>query len=95
MIPRQLTTRRWPPPDSRAYDENAIRSRKGADMSTKEAALRLIERLPDDVSLEDIMYELYFRQRVDRGLQEIEEGASSRMKTSKRSLAQWLQSTGR
>ena len=64
-------------------------------MSTKEAALRLIERLPDDVSLEDIMYELYFRQRVDRGLQEIEEGALISHEDVKRSLAQWLQSTGR
>ena len=43
-------------------------------LSTKEPALRMIERMPDDASLEAIMYELFFRERVDRGLQEFDEG---------------------
>ncbi len=64
-------------------------------MSTKEAALRLIERLPDDVSLEDIMYELYFRQRVDRGLRETEDGHVVSQEDVERSVAEWLRSSGR
>ncbi len=59
-------------------------------MSTKETALRLIERLPDDVSLEDIMYELYFRQRIDRGLQEIAEGQTVSQEEVQRGLTEWL-----
>ena len=43
--------------------------------------------MPDDVSLEDIMYELYFRQRVDRGLTELEEGKRVTHESIKRSLA--------
>jgi predicted transcriptional regulator len=43
-------------------------------VNNKQAALKIIEQMPDDVSLEDIMYELYFRRRVDRGLKESEEG---------------------
>ena len=37
-------------------------------MSTKEAAIEIIKRLPDDVTLADIMAELNFRHQVDEGL---------------------------
>ena len=63
--------------------------------NTKQAALRMIERMPDDVSLESIMYELYFRQRVDRGLRELDEGKTISHEEVKRSLVKWLQSAGR
>jgi predicted transcriptional regulator len=64
-------------------------------MNTKQAALRIIERLPEDASLEDIMYELYFRERVDRGLKELDDGATVTHADVKRSLNKWLQSAGR
>lgn len=64
-------------------------------MTTKKTALKMIERMPDDVSLESIMYELYFRQRVDRGLRELDEGKTISQKEVKRSLVKWLQSAGR
>ena len=64
-------------------------------MTTKDIALRLIERLPDDASLEDIMYELYFRQRIDRGLRELAEGQTISQEEVERSLAEWLRSAGR
>ncbi len=63
--------------------------------SPKQTALRLIESLPADASLEDIMYELYFRQRVDRGLRELSEGRTVSHGEVKRSLAKWLKSAGR
>jgi hypothetical protein len=43
-------------------------------MSTKETVIELIIRLPDDVSVPDIMAELYFRQKVDEGLHELDAG---------------------
>jgi hypothetical protein len=36
--------------------------------TVKQSAIEMIERLPDDTSVEDIMVELYFRQKVDEGL---------------------------
>ncbi len=60
----------------------------------KRAALDMIQAMPEDVSLEEIMYELYFRQRVDRGLEELEQGETLTPEAVKRSLAQWLQSSG-
>ena len=35
-------------------------------------ALKIIEAMPDRVSLEDITYDLYFRQRIDQGKYELE-----------------------
>ena len=64
-------------------------------VSSKQAALRIIERMPDEASLEDIMYELYFRARVDRGLRELDEGRAVSHDDVKRSLVKWLQSAGR
>ncbi len=38
----------------------------------KETALNLIKKLPNDCTLEDIQYELYVNQKIDRGLSDIE-----------------------
>ncbi len=53
----------------------------------KRAALDMIQAMPEDVSLEEIMYELYFRQRVDRGLEELGQGKTLTPEAVKRSLA--------
>jgi hypothetical protein len=63
-------------------------------VNSKQAALRIIELLPDDVSLEDIMYELYFRQRIDHGLEELDQDKTVSHEEVKRSLGKWLQSAG-
>jgi len=44
----------------------------------------------DDASLEEMMYELYVRQRVEHGLRELESGKTVSHSEVKRSLAQWL-----
>ncbi len=39
-------------------------------MSTaKQSAQKLLDRLPDDAGWDDIMYELYVRQKIERGQQ--------------------------
>lgn len=39
-------------------------------MSTnKEEARKLIDQMPEQVTWEDIMYEIYVRTKIDRGLQ--------------------------
>jgi len=64
------------------------------DPSPKQAALKMIEQMSSDASLEDIMYELYFRQRVDRGLQELDDGKTISHQEVKQGIAKWLQSSG-
>jgi predicted transcriptional regulator len=62
---------------------------------TKQAVLKMIEQMPDKSSVEDIMYELYFRQRVDRGLKELAAGKTVSHEQLKRSIAKWRRSSGR
>jgi predicted transcriptional regulator len=40
----------------------------------KEAAKQLIDHLPDQASWDEIMYELYVKQKIEAGLQASEEG---------------------
>lgn len=40
----------------------------------KEEAKKLIERLPDNVTWDDIMYELYVKKKIASGLKAAEEG---------------------
>ena len=44
-------------------------------MSTaKEAARQIIDHLPEQASWDDIMYELYVKQKIEEGLDDIEAG---------------------
>jgi len=43
-------------------------------MTTKEAAKRVIDRLPDDVSIEEIIRALDLNAKFERGEREIREG---------------------
>lgn len=45
--------------------------------NVKENARKLIERLPDDSTWDDIMYEMYVRQKIERGLQDAAEGKTT------------------
>ncbi len=43
-------------------------------ISVKEEAKKLIDNLPDKITWDDIMYEIYVRQKIDLGLKAIDEG---------------------
>ena len=40
----------------------------------KQAAKELIENLPEQATWDDIMYELYVKQKIEAGLQAVAEG---------------------
>jgi hypothetical protein len=42
--------------------------------NVKDEAHRLIEQLPDDATWEDLQYQIYFRQAVEAGLKDANEG---------------------
>jgi hypothetical protein len=42
--------------------------------SIKSEARRLIDRLPDDATWDDLMYEIYVRQAIESGLRDSREG---------------------
>jgi hypothetical protein len=43
-------------------------------LSVKEEMRRLVERLPDDATWEDLQYEIYVGQAIETGLKGSEEG---------------------
>ena len=45
----------------------------------------------DDASFEEIMYELNFLQKVDRGAKDLAEGRKASHEEVGRDLAQWLE----
>ena len=43
-------------------------------MKTKDTVRDLLDKLPDDCTLEDVLYHLYVLQAIDRGLEDAEAG---------------------
>lgn len=52
----------------------------------KQAAKALIEHLPDQASWNDIMYELYVKQKIEAGLVAVAEGRTTPHEDVKRRL---------
>ena len=42
--------------------------------TVKDAVIQMIQDMPDSISINDIMAELYFKEKVDAGLQALDEG---------------------
>ena len=60
--------------------------------TTKEKAIYWIRSMPDDCTLDEIRYQLYFREQIDEGLKAIEEDRVIPHEEVKRRTAQWLAS---
>ena len=58
--------------------------------SAKETVRRLLDDLPDNASLEDIQYHIYVREKVERGLRDVEAGRVVDQDEAKRRMARWL-----
>ncbi len=50
----------------------------------------MIENLPDDSSFEDIQYHIYVRQKVERGLEDIEAGKVLTQEEVEERMQKWL-----
>ena len=61
----------------------------------KTEALELMKNLPDDVSTGIIMEELFFKQQVEIGLQDVAEGRVLTHNELKERIARWRKSAGR
>jgi predicted transcriptional regulator len=58
--------------------------------TAKQDALKVLDGLPDDASLEDIQYHLYVLQRVTRGRDDIAAGRVISQDDVEQRLARWL-----
>lgn len=52
--------------------------------TVKEEARRLVERLSDDATWEDVQYEIYVRQAIEAGLKDSREGRTVPLEEARR-----------
>ena len=58
--------------------------------ATKEKVIQMIQQLPDDVTVDDIFSELYFKLQVDSGLRELDEGKGIPHQKVKERMSKWI-----
>lgn len=60
-------------------------------MSTaKEEVRKMLDQLPDDSSFEDIQYHIYVREKVELGLEDIQQGRTLSQEEVERRMGKWL-----
>jgi len=59
-------------------------------MSVKEIAMNVMESLPDDVSWDELQYQLYVREVVEESDEEFKAGLGVSHEEAKRQLKKWL-----
>ena len=58
--------------------------------SAKEEVRRILERIPDGASFEDIQYHIYVREKIDRGLEDVEQGRVISQEEVERRMRKWI-----
>ena len=59
-------------------------------MTVKEKVLEVITKMPDDSTLDDIGYELYVIESVQKGLDELDRGQSLSHEQAREELQKWV-----
>ena len=63
-------------------------------ISDKDAARQIIDALPEDASLEDIIYAMYVRKKIELGLADEAAGNLFDNEDVMREIEEWLRSAG-
>lgn len=56
----------------------------------KGQVMKLIQQLPDSVTVDDILAELYFKSQVDAGLKELDVGEGIPHQKVKERMSKWV-----
>jgi predicted transcriptional regulator len=59
--------------------------------TTKQEVSDLLNRLPDDCTLEDVQYHLYVLQKIERGLKDVEKGRVYTQEEVEKKMSKWLE----
>ena len=68
---------------------NAAREEEAVS-TIKAKVIEWIQSLPDDCALADIRYHLYVREKVEQGLQDLEQGKVISQEEVERRMADWV-----
>ncbi len=56
----------------------------------KQQVIQMIQALPEEVTMDDVMAKLYFKIQVDEGLKELDEGRGVPHEEVEKRMARWL-----
>ena len=59
-------------------------------MAVKDIAKQVIDGLPDEATMEDIIHALYVKTKFERGEREIREGKGTSHENAKQRLKKWV-----
>lgn len=59
-------------------------------MNVKEQVLEMARKLPEDVSIEEIMRRLYLMQKVEKGLAQADNDVTITQEEAKKRMEKWL-----
>ena len=59
-------------------------------MSAKQDIIKFVQGLPEDATMEDILYKLYVRARIEEGIKELDEGKGIRHEDAMERISEWL-----
>jgi predicted transcriptional regulator len=58
--------------------------------TAKEEVKKMLERIPDEASFEDIQYHIYVREKIERGLNDVKAGRVLSQEEVERRMNKWL-----
>jgi hypothetical protein len=73
-----------------AYSAKKKSSAQSILAKPKQATLKMLRNLRDDVTYEDIMYELYVLEKIHKAEQQLDRGESYTHEEVKKKLKKWL-----
>jgi predicted transcriptional regulator len=60
-------------------------------MSTaKDEVRKILEKVPDDATLEDIQYHIYVREKIERGMKDVQEGRVLSQEEVESRMRKWI-----
>ena len=60
-------------------------------LAAKDEVISLLDKLPDDTSLEDIQYHIYIQQKIERGLNDVKSGNTLSEEEFEQRMSNWLE----
>ncbi len=59
-------------------------------MPTKDDLVKLVQELPDDVTIADVMERLYLLDKIERGIAQADAGRKVSQDEARQRMARWL-----
>lgn len=58
--------------------------------TAKDEVRKLLDQLPEDSSYEDIQYHIYVREKIQKGLEDVEAGRTLSQEEVEQRMSRWL-----